>query len=154
MISNLLQCVDVKSQAKLPLYGGFIYFVTDKNDDIVYIGQTTSLCTRICSHKAKDDYRYLRAIEVAKDVNLSDAEFVFISKYKPKYNRALPTPSFMTTKCNIINDSLENIYDLSSPDVSTIICGRMKNFWIKTEFKNCSIAAAVSKISTDQLEVK
>lgn len=63
-----------------------IYFLI-KNDDVVYVGQTTQNLLRPFSHKDKD-FDTVKILYQSQDKKaLNKIEEFFIKKYNPKYNR-------------------------------------------------------------------
>lgn len=69
---------------------GYIYFLIDE-DEIVYIGQTVSIETRILSHLSENTKEFDRftALRYPRKV-LDHCECEYIVHYKPKYNMVLP----------------------------------------------------------------
>ena len=131
MINDLNKILDISEYDKTLLNGRFIYFISDINDNIVYIGQTSSLAYRMDAHKVKNEYVNIRAIKVHESIPLLNAEFLYIVAYKPEYNRSLPVSDFLTTKTRITLDGLEKNYNLDSPDLEIRMRDKVRLFWIK-----------------------
>lgn len=131
MLSNILQKVNVKSLQKSPLNGRYVYFISNCTDEIIYVGQTMSSGHRFENHRAKAEYKHYRTIEISDDIEMNDAEFMFIVIYRPMYNRQFPTPSFLITISRIMLDGLELDYDLDNPTLSLVIAGKTRKFWLK-----------------------
>lgn len=64
----------------------FVYFLI-KDDEVVYVGQTTKGASRPFSHRDKE-YNKIMAINCNKD-DLDYFEDFYIKKYMPKYNKAI-----------------------------------------------------------------
>ncbi len=135
MIKELIEDIDLSNIEKTLLDGRFVYFISNSDDKIIYIGQTTSLAYRVHEHKSKSEYTYLRSVPVMDHIHLNDAEFMYILKYKPKCNKEFPTPTFLTTKTRIISDGLEYLYDLNKPDITLNLHGKTRMFWVKNKNK-------------------
>lgn len=76
--------------------GYFVYFLYDSDKNLLYIGKTTSLRTRLSHHFSKEtDYEWKQTVDkeniiVFKCENGCDLdvyETYFINKYYPKYNK-------------------------------------------------------------------
>lgn len=71
----------------VPLYQkSFIYFLI-KDNEVVYVGKTTQGISRPFSHKDKD-YDSINII-YCEEKDLDELEDMYISKYKPPYNKLL-----------------------------------------------------------------
>ena len=131
MLNNILKNIDVKSLPKSPLNGRYVYFISNRTDEIIYVGQTMSSGYRFENHRAKAEYKHYRTIEISDNLEMNDVEFMFIVIYRPKYNRQFPTPSFLITMTRIMLDGLELNYDLDNPTLSLVIAGKNRDFWLK-----------------------
>lgn len=67
-----------------------IYYLVDKNDDVVYIGQSVDIYTRINNHRNVKDFNSFRYIEVEDREQLNCVELEEIIKHMPKLNKKLP----------------------------------------------------------------
>ncbi len=69
----------------------YIYFLYNDQDELVYIGQTQNVMSRIGNHKKdKPEIKYANFIYVDKH-RLDEIEMELILKYWPKYNVTLPS---------------------------------------------------------------
>ncbi len=104
---------------EIPKVGG-VYFIFNKNDEIVYIGTSSNIQKRIASHLGKnknkyagitnkDDIQMISFIESYK--LLQDRHIVerfYIDKYKPKYNDVhIETLPLMTVE--EIREAMKNV---------------------------------------------
>lgn len=66
----------------------YIYKYVDKNNNIVYIGQTVDLKQRYATHK-NDDYGNEKCFyfECENKAQMDNYEYLLIRKYRPKYNK-------------------------------------------------------------------
>lgn len=67
-----------------------VYFLI-KNNEIVYVGQSTDIFSRISVHRKTkdfDSYNYILFPEVS-DEKLNNLEAEYIGKFTPKYNRQI-----------------------------------------------------------------
>lgn len=62
-----------------------IYFLLDKENNVIYVGQTTQGIFRPLMHKDKD-FEYIRIIQCSSS-ELDILENFYILKYTPKYNK-------------------------------------------------------------------
>jgi len=74
----------------------FVYFLV-KNDEIVYVGQTTRGIARIYNHYGQKDFDFYSFIE-CKEEELNDLEASYIIKFNPIYNGTPPPNSIYTGK--------------------------------------------------------
>lgn len=147
MISDLIGDKNPLDKQKTPLKGRYIYYVSNSEDEIVYIGQTCSAHYRIDHHKGTSDYDYIRMIEVCDHIGICDAEFMAIVRHKPKYNRQFPVPNYLTTGTKILKDGLDNTYNMDHPDLTLSIQGKTRYFWVLNELKrNSDIMHVVSEV--------
>ena len=69
------------------LSGGYIYFLLDQNDGVLYVGKTVSLYARIATHWNVGK-RFTRVAYRAVSIEqLDEQEALFIAKYNPPLNR-------------------------------------------------------------------
>jgi len=61
-----------------------VYFLI-KNNEIIYIGQTTNLHARIATHRSNKNFDYFSFLPVEKDM-LDITERAYITKFNPKLN--------------------------------------------------------------------
>lgn len=89
MKSNPLPMKDVKSIIKpFPLFSG-IYFLLDKEGELVYVGQSTDLRKRIDKHPYNLVATHFQCIRV-KPTMLNDEEAFYIHSLTPQLNKNLP----------------------------------------------------------------
>ena len=94
MINDLLFNLDLSRFHATPLSGNHIYFITNKLNEVIYIGQTCSPAFRLDAHKSNNEFDSVKLVPLADGVSLIDAEFMVILRYKPVHNREFSTPSF------------------------------------------------------------
>jgi len=64
-----------------------VYFILNKDNDVIYVGQTKSLYARLATHyRNMSDFDSYSFIEVSLPNYLKLVESYFINKFKPKYN--------------------------------------------------------------------
>lgn len=67
-----------------------IYFLLS-NDEIVYVGQSQSVLTRIAAHHQAKEKVFNRIFVIeCKPVELNHLEALYIDKYKPRHNITIP----------------------------------------------------------------
>jgi predicted GIY-YIG superfamily endonuclease len=64
----------------------FVYFLCN-NDEVVYVGQTKYLRTRIFFHKKDKQFKNIYYIKLPSKAKALSAESYYISKFDPKYNK-------------------------------------------------------------------
>jgi len=82
-----------------------IYFIFDKEDNLIYIGKSINIQNRIANHingtnspiKNKDEVYNLSFILYQNKYNIEAIERIYIDIYKPKYND-IPITSEQNTK--------------------------------------------------------
>lgn len=82
------QIIDISSLPLLKIKNiKGIYFLY-KNNDIVYIGQTKNLISRLAVHLAdkNKDFDSYKFLELPHNMNLNKLERFLIKKFKPEYN--------------------------------------------------------------------
>ena len=74
-----------------PMPGVYIYILVNKEEEIVYVGQTKDIYDRIYSHKKSNkNFEIAFCKSVSKDIsNLSEAFLIY--NCQPKYNKSIPT---------------------------------------------------------------
>lgn len=137
MILNLLDENDISSINRTPLSGRHVYFISDENEDIVYIGQTYAPDFRMGSHRSNDKFHSIQLMKVCDNIDLVDVEFMEILKHKPKHNMEFTTPSFLITKTKIISEGIQWQYKMEKPDCELTIQGKKRNFWLKSKHSLC-----------------
>ena len=83
--------------------GYYVYIILDKNNEIVYVGQTTNYYTRLCRHLSggvnstselfnSDDWGSIKYLDVsdlvANEIELKVLENILIEIYEPRLNKA------------------------------------------------------------------
>ena len=97
-----------------------VYFLYNKNKELVYVGKSVDIYTRILEHKFenKKDFSYFKATGTVKHTFAELLELALIDRYKNKYNllnKAFTNMSFdkfyfhLPTEIKN-NTSLESIY--------------------------------------------
>jgi len=82
--------------------GFYIYLLVDSNDNIVYVGQTKYLLSRLYSHVDSD--RDFETIYFKENKKWSkDIEAYLIFKWEPKYNLRIPLNKRFFNLHNIFN---------------------------------------------------
>lgn len=73
---------------------GYIYFLFDEDDNLLYIGQTVCLCNRIACHKkaSRIPFKKCQYFECLKS-ELDDLESLEIIRHNPPFNSAPPKSS-------------------------------------------------------------
>jgi hypothetical protein len=68
-----------------------------QGDEILYIGKTSSLAYRMCSHISKSPFNYLadrvELLEFGSEVDMGIWELYLINKYQPQFNKYIPKGS-------------------------------------------------------------
>ena len=144
MISSYDERGAIHNTENINLDGRFIYYII-KDDEVIYIGQTTSLTARITNHKTSFDFDEFRVAEVSDSVRLDDIEFMQIIEHRPRHNLGLPTPSFLickTTLSRMIDKEIQAVgcnnlaYNINSPDFTFEIGDKEIKYWIDRSVKN------------------
>jgi len=97
------------------------------NMNIVYVGQTTDLRTRLKNHKKDKQFDYYYSRFVPQSIGANELEAELIVKYKPIYNKCLP-PNERYASMNQIQDRLQ----ISKDDIARII----KKYEVRPVFGN------------------
>ncbi len=74
-----------------PPVTGYVYFLANEKNEVVYVGQSTSLENRVRSHRAEKAFSSVYFVKV----NLADInaiEEIFIAIFNPKLNNSQPRP--------------------------------------------------------------
>ena len=71
---------------------GYIYFLLNDYLDIIYVGQSVNLTSRLTTHRRSIPFTRFSWIECDVD-KLNDTEAFYIVSLKPKYNKSLPPNS-------------------------------------------------------------
>lgn len=111
-----------------------------KSKRVVYVGKSTSIISRLSSHKSQNekDYDEVEFCQV-KPLDLAVAEFIEILIAQPEYNKQLPTFSFCLyrTAVESINKALSagnidnNQYPIESPTLTVSLNGNKHDIWRK-----------------------
>lgn len=107
----------------------YIYKFIDINGNVIYIGKTNNLKTRISNHLStkghlpKKCYKEIYKIEfliVSSDVLMDIKELYYINLYKPKFNsiHKYNSPSFIIS--DFTNDKWVNYDDFDSDEINYI----------------------------------
>lgn len=114
-LHKILKIIDTNN------YNQRVYRFIDDNNDIIYVGKTKDMFQRMSSHRNLGDdniYCSIERIEYVEFDNyerLSIAEFYFIAKYKPKYNKIGKHSYFMDDiKLDNLNWKLYGYYPRES----------------------------------------
>jgi excinuclease UvrABC nuclease subunit len=98
---------------KIPIEDAFvngIYFLFDK-EELVYVGQSNNVNSRIRQHCGKVDFDSFGYIMVPIDKELRNLEAYFIHKYKPKHNKKMAYNNVGLTNYHLFG-SLKSPIDL------------------------------------------
>lgn len=164
-LHKILKIIDTNN------YNQRVYRFIDYNNDIIYVGKTNDMFQRMRSHSNLGDdniYYSIERIEYVAFDNyemLSRAEFYFIAKYKPKYNKIGKHSYFMENinldnlnwklygyypRESIINE-MESLYNLVSNGIH--IDFNLSKLWLMLNYSiivldNCAnIRLWTSKLS-------
>jgi excinuclease UvrABC nuclease subunit len=131
--------------------GSYVYFLIDKEGSLLYVGQTTSLYSRIEAHKKEHSWsREIQKIKYCECKNKTDMEFYemyYINKLKPKYNKTSvksDSPSFDLPELEFKDyDEFLLSRQKRADDESISNTGTKATFYVKPElFKQLKIMAA------------
>lgn len=65
----------------------FIYFLTDEDDEVVYVGKTSNGMSRIQTHKKEGVKQFSKVYALlCEEEELDELEKFYIQKYRPIYN--------------------------------------------------------------------
>ena len=82
-----------KIYKKYPKGRHFVYKFM-QGDEILYIGKTSSLAYRLCSHISKSPFNHLsdrlELLEFNSEVDMGIWELYLINKYQPQFNKYVP----------------------------------------------------------------
>lgn len=115
----------IKNKKKLNKDFCCIYFLI-KNDEIVYVGQSTRGTRRIYEHVDKD-FDFYSIIQVKKD-ELDTKETEAIIKFNPFYNKSIPVKNDLY----IIKSKISKEYKISPNGFRAIV----ERYNIKPQYKN------------------
>lgn len=87
--TKLNNCEEIYLSKITPNYN-YIYFLISKEYEIVYIGSTCNIYTRLSSHlNSNKNFESIKFFQVPKEI-ASEIEADLIIKYDPKYNLCIP----------------------------------------------------------------
>ena len=69
--------------------GWYVYFLWD-DDDLVYVGSTQVLMSRMDQHRVDKTFNRATGYEYASMQDMMLAEALYLIRYKPKYNKKIP----------------------------------------------------------------
>ena len=98
----------------LNYYGFYVYFLL-KGNNIVYIGQTKSICSRISNHQKDKDFNSIYVLSVLTKTNALQQEAEWLDRVgKTKYNKVYPTifkssKQFKAKRPPIVGPSLSSL---------------------------------------------
>lgn len=75
--------------------GYYVYVMYDENENVLYVGKTTSMKRRMYQHFKVDfedwklDVKYIKYMMLKTEIDMSIYEIFLINKLKPKYNTSL-----------------------------------------------------------------
>jgi hypothetical protein len=64
----------------------FVYLL-EKNNQVIYVGRSSNLYSRLMSHKSNKDFDSIKLIEYIDRSQMVDAEFYFIKYHNPVLNK-------------------------------------------------------------------
>lgn len=70
-----------------------------QRDEVVYVGQSVKVYTRLIDHCERIDYDYARFCPIEKG-DLNSAELEFIIHFNPKHNKQLPKNQYYVTEAS------------------------------------------------------
>lgn len=165
MITECMKLKDLSNKIGIYYPSRYIYYLVD-DGVIVYIGQSASLLSRLGSHLSSNEKKFdsIRVVEVPKGIFLNDAEFIQILINKPKYNGALPTPSFLITKTELNRKiradnewGIVGLADLCDPENSEYaieFSGRIYRYWFNRDLIDFKSDFNDLIVWIDELKVK
>ena len=97
-------CVKVDTQYQKTISGllgkSGLYYLYDKDKELIYIGKSVNLGVRMLESAKFDDVKYCKFSIVNNKSDMSILEVYLISKYKPKYNKDLKYDDTATIEMN------------------------------------------------------
>lgn len=140
MLINSFDVDAINKTDIINLSGSFVYFLI-MSGDIVYIGKTTNLMTRLVEHKSSGKiHDEVRVLKINSGTSLDDSEFFQILIHKPKYNLSFPDINLFVCKSTIMKEINKNLisndydseigYEITKPDIVLTINNRNKPLWV------------------------
>lgn len=126
--------------------GYYIYFLVDC-ENVVYVGQSSNFTGRISTHlrDKRFDSFYLLELD-SKYIN--DAEFFYISKFAPKYNKDAPHSERLLTPEQLNNEKLLGGFMADSysetPSYSFYLGDKLIERWEKISINNFTLFSDVT----------
>lgn len=96
---------NIIDMSNLPM--NFIYFLTNDDNEVVYVGQTTAGMARPYQHRHDKEFSKIYIIPCNKE-KLDVEESNYITKYKPIYNHTLDKDMYYSL--NRAKRKVQNIY--------------------------------------------
>lgn len=137
-----------------------------KNEEIIYIGKSSNLITRIQSHKQDKDFDKVEIINFENKVIMDMGEIYFIFKFKPKFNKEFnydegfcPSIAYFDDKNWIeLNSFLKNKnLMISNEKYSEIkycfVRKRNEKYYVYVEFFNKKQKMIFNSINKDECEI-
>lgn len=72
--------------------GNIVYYLTDNNGEVLYVGKTTNIFSRIASHFYEKKFSRVFYQECKNEQEAEKLEVEEIIKYRPKYNAIIEKP--------------------------------------------------------------
>lgn len=118
-----------------------VYFLYDKNKNLVYIGFSGNMYIRILEHIAEDkkDFSFYKAIEFKNIKSAQFAEIKLISIYKPKYNKLVCDDfnNLWSLIYSIVEDNIDIIELNAKTDIVTLPDKKFQDNHFKRSPFNC-----------------
>lgn len=141
--------------------GYFIYKLFNKQDELLYAGQTENLCQRFSAHFAENNWKTkeifrIEYAECQKKIDLQIYELYYINILNPKYNKAFAynqIPSFELKELEFKNYNKCGIKNKNDSEIPRkykklkITDSELHNLYISFMFKN---ANKINEISYDK----
>lgn len=94
----------IKNAVEFDMGKKYVVYFLVKGDEIVYVGKTEFIGSRITVHSTNKDFDRFHYIEFSSKEEMDDMELEYIVKFDPKYNAQLPIKS----KYRTIRDLSQN----------------------------------------------
>lgn len=134
---------------KRQLFTDYIYFLI-KNEEVVYVGQTSKGLCRIYQHLDNKDFDKIYLLWVKDKNELNKLELFYILKYKPFYNKSYKVANTMVSLKKVRN----YLRDILRKDSLTVVDVRkiLNQYKIKI-FKNEKINESIYKDDFSKLQL-
>jgi len=140
---------DIKNTEEIkPVTTGYcVYFLTNENGDIVYIGKSNmKTLSRISEHKKNKEFKKAFLIDVKSKEEMDEKEKELIFQIRPKYNREVLKPNYIIEELSKEFISQKEIRKLIPYGISPLIIRKVSSVFnveekqiIKEKFYNKKI---------------